>query len=82
MGNSSNDTLANILKWAVVIVLGIVALKVIASVLNIAFFVGWILLWRVVPLVLVVWLLFTVMEWLRGKKGGTGGTQAPGTLDV
>jgi hypothetical protein len=81
MSSSSNDTLATILKWAVVIVLGIVALKVIATLLNIAFFVGWVLLWRVVPLVIVIWVIYTVIEWLRGRNGGAG-TQAPGTLDV
>lgn len=77
--SSSNNTFEQILKWAVVIVLAIVALKVLATVLNIAFFVGWVLLWKVVPLVIVVWLIVKAIEWLRGKNGGTSST---GTLDV
>lgn len=80
MSSSSNNTFEAILKWAVVIVLAIVALKVVAAVLNIAFFVGWVLLWKVIPLVVVVWLIVKAIEWLRGKNGGTGASHS--TLDI
>ncbi len=76
---SSNSNFETVVKWIVVVILAIVALKVIATVLGIAFFLGGFLLWRVLPLVLVAWLLFKVIEWLRGKNGGTSAT---GTYDV
>lgn len=78
--SSSNNTFEAILKWAIVIILAIVALKVLATVLNIAFFVGWILLWRVLPLVVTAWLIVKAIEWLRGKNGGSASSQS--TLDL
>lgn len=78
--STSNNTFEAILKWAVVIILAIVALKVVAAVLNIAFFVGWVLLWRVIPLVVVGWLILKAIEWLRGKKDGSTASQS--TLDI
>ena len=65
---SSNSNFETVIKWVVVVILAIVALKVIATVLGIAFFLGSFLLWRVLPLVLVVWLIFKGVEWMRGSR--------------
>ena len=80
MSSSSNNTFEAILKWSIVIILAIVALKVVAAVLNIAFFVGWVLLWKVIPLVVVAWLILKAIEWLRGKNGGSASSTS--TLDI
>lgn len=72
--SSSDSNFETIIKWVVVVILAIVALKVIATVLGIAFFLGGFLLWRVLPMVLVVWLIFKAIEWLRGSKGSSTST--------
>jgi hypothetical protein len=76
---SSNSNFETVVKWIVVIILAVVALKVVATVLGIAFFLGGFLLWRVLPLVLVAWLLFKVIEWLRGKNDGSS---SQSTMDI
>lgn len=68
---SSNSNFETVIKWIVVIILAVVALKVIATVLGIAFFLGGFLLWRVLPLVLVAWVLYKVIEWLRSDRSGS-----------
>jgi hypothetical protein len=67
-----NITFENVLKWTVIVILAIVALKVVVTVLGIAFFVGGFLFWRVLPLVLVVGAIYMVWQWLRNGNGGTG----------
>lgn len=74
---NDKNTFETILKWTVVVILALVALRVVATVLGIAFVLGGFLLFRVLPLVLVVWLFFKAIEWLRGKDRG----REP-TLDV
>lgn len=71
MSSSDRITFETILKWTVVVILAIVALKVVVSVLGIAFFLGGFLLWRVLPLVLAVWLILKLVQWASGKNGGT-----------
>ena len=70
-----NDTprssFETILKWVVVGILAIVALKIVFAVLATAFFVGGFLLWKVLPLVLIAWI---VMRLVRGWRGGGGHT--------
>lgn len=72
--SSSNSNFETVIKWVVVVILAIVALKVIATVLGIAFFLGGFLLWRVLPLVLVAWLIFKAIEWMRSSKDSSTGT--------
>jgi hypothetical protein len=67
MSNGKSD-FETILKWVVIVILAFAALKIVASVLGIAFFLGGVLLFRVLPLVLLVWAVFKVIEWLRGRK--------------
>ena len=71
---NDKNTFETILKWTVVVILAIVALKVVATVLGLAFFLGGFLLFRVLPLVLVVWLFIKAIDWLRGKDRGPQST--------
>lgn len=71
MDQSSNNTFETVLKWIVMVILAIVALKVVVMILGTAFVIGGFLLYRVLPLVLMVWLGLKVFEWLRGKNGGS-----------
>ncbi|HEX8361539.1 MAG TPA: hypothetical protein VF613_15600 [Longimicrobium sp.] len=67
--SSTNRDLENILKWAVIIIVAIAALKVALAVLGIAWLLGGFLLFRVLPLVLLVWLALKAWEWFRGPRG-------------
>jgi hypothetical protein len=57
-----------------------VALKVVAAVLGVAFVLGGVLLFKVLPLVLLVWLVMKLVQWLRGSNGRPDGTQS--TMDL
>jgi TRAP-type C4-dicarboxylate transport system permease small subunit len=72
--SSSNSSFEQVIKWIVVVILAIVALKVVATVLGIAFFLGGFLLSKVLPLVLMVWLIYAIIQWLGGKKGSSTST--------
>jgi hypothetical protein len=76
---SEKNTFETILKWTVVVILAIAALKILLTVMGIAFVLGGFLLFRVLPIVLVVWLLFKAIEWLRGDRRGSTPSS---TLDV
>ena len=76
---SEKNTFETILKWIVVVILAFAALKILLTVMGIAFFLGGVLLFRVLPIVLVVWLVFKAIEWLRGNGRGSAPTS---TLDV
>lgn len=73
---TEKNTFETILKWVVVVILAIAALKILLTVLGIAFVLGGFLLFRVLPVVLVVWLVVKAIEWLRGDRRPTS------TLDV
>ena len=68
---TEKNTFETILKWTVVVILAIAALKIVLTVLGIAFVLGGFLLFRVLPIVLVVWLAFKAIEWLRGERRGS-----------
>lgn len=72
--STSSSNFETAIKWIVVVILAFAALKIIATVLGIAFVLGSFLLWRVLPLVLVVWLIFKAIEWMRGGKGSSTST--------
>lgn len=74
---AEKNTFETILKWIVVVILAFAALKVLLAVLGIAFFLGGFLLFRVLPIVLVVWLIVKAVEWLRSDRSGS-----TSTLDV
>jgi hypothetical protein len=62
------------LKWAVVVILAIAALKVVMAVLGIAWVLGAFLLFRVLPLVLVVWGIVKLVQWLKSDRNSPAGT--------
>lgn len=68
---SEKNTFESILKWMVVVILALAALKIVLAVVSISFFLGSVLLFRVLPIVLVVWLAFKAVEWLRGDRHGS-----------
>lgn len=71
---NDKSSFENFLKWAVVVILVIAALKVILTVLGLAWLLGSFLLFRVLPLVLVVWGVLKLVQWLRGDRGAATGT--------
>jgi hypothetical protein len=64
------------LKWAVVVIVAIAALKVLLAVLGIAWVLGGFLLFRVLPLVLVVWGIVKLVQWLNGDRNSRAGTSS------
>jgi hypothetical protein len=65
-----NDSkLETILKWIVLVIAAVVALKIVFSVLAIAFVVGGVLLTKVLPLVLLVWIVLKLVEWWKSRNG-------------
>jgi len=71
------NSLEMIIKWAIVVVLAVVALKLVFTVLGIAFVLGSFLLFRVLPLLLLVWLVVRLLGWFRGTGDGSASTAAP-----
>ena len=64
------STFENVIKWIVIAILAIVALKVVATILGIAFFIGGFLFFRVLPLVLFVGLLYMGWQYLQKRNDG------------
>jgi hypothetical protein len=62
------------LKWAVVVILAIAALKLVLAVLGIAWVLGAFLLFRILPLVLVVWGIVKLVQWLKSDRGSPADT--------
>ncbi len=78
MTNGKSD-FEKVLTWIVIVILAFAALKIVATVLGIAFALGGFLLFRVLPLVLIVWLVYKAIEWMTGKKDSPSSTS---TLDI
>ena len=67
---SENETkLERILKWIVLVIAAVVALKIVFSVFAIAWLVGGFLLTKILPFVLLVWAVLKLVEWWRTKNG-------------
>ena len=65
-----NDSkLETILKWTVLVIAAVVALKLVFGVLAIAWVVGGVLLTKVLPLVLLVWIVLKLIEWWKSRNG-------------
>ncbi|HEX8903746.1 MAG TPA: hypothetical protein VF771_02750 [Longimicrobiaceae bacterium] len=71
MEQNGKTKLETILKWIVMVILAIVALKIVFSVLALAWILGGILLTKVLPLVLLVWLVLKLVEWWKSRNGGS-----------
>jgi hypothetical protein len=69
-----------VIQWIVIGILAVVALKILVSILGIAWVLGGFLLFRVLPIVLVVWLVLKGIEWLRGNGGGSPPATTSDTL--
>jgi hypothetical protein len=52
------------------VILAVVALKVVFSVFAIAWLAGGFLLTKVLPLVVLVWLVLKLVQWCRERNGG------------
>lgn len=65
----NESKLETILKWIVLVIAAVVALKIVFSVLAIAFVVGGVLLTKVLPLVLLVWIVLKLIEWWKSRNG-------------
>ncbi|MDB4951711.1 MAG: hypothetical protein JWM27_4360 [Gemmatimonadetes bacterium] len=77
---SEKSTFETVIKWTVVVILAIVALKLVFTVLGLAFFLGGFLLFRVLPLVLLVWLVSRAIAWFRGSS--TTSPAAPDATEI
>ena len=62
------------LKWAVVVILAVAALKILATVLGLAWLLGGFLLFRVLPLILLVWGFMKLIEWWKRDRNAPTGT--------
>jgi hypothetical protein len=71
MDQNGTSKVERVLKWIVLVILAVVALKIVFSVLALAWFVGGMLLTKVLPLVLLVWLVLKIVEWWKSRNGGT-----------
>lgn len=69
--SDSSSGFDKVAKWIVLAILAILALKVAFTVLGVAWVLGGFLLFRVLPLVLVVWLVVKVIEWFRKPRTPT-----------
>ncbi|HEU4560802.1 MAG TPA: hypothetical protein VFS20_23320 [Longimicrobium sp.] len=71
MDKDERSGFETILKWVVMVILAVVAMKIVFSVFAIAWVVGGVLLTKVLPLVLLVWLVLKAVEWFRSRGAGS-----------
>ena len=69
MAENERSNLETILKWIVLVILAVVAMKIVFSVFAIAFVLGGFLLTKVLPLVVLVWLVIKAVEWWKTRNG-------------
>lgn len=74
-----NNSLETVLKWVVLVVLGLVALKLLLAAVNIAFALLGIAV-KLLPLVLLVCAVVWLVRWLRGRDESCG--PRPATPEV
>ena len=68
--DQNGNKLERILKWIVLVILAVVALKIVFSILAVAWVLGGFLLTKILPLVLLVWLVLKLVQWWKGRNGG------------
>lgn len=67
---SQNETkLETILKWVVLVIAAVVVLKLVFGVLAVAWVLGGFLITKILPLVLLVWVVMKMIEWWKTKNG-------------
>ena len=67
MAENERSSFETILKWIVLVILAVVAMKIVFSVFAIAWVVGGVLLTRVLPLVVLAWLVLKAVEWWKSR---------------
>jgi hypothetical protein len=70
----NGNKLERILKWIVLVILAVVALKIVFSILAVAWVLGGFLLTKILPLVLLVWLVLKLVQWWKGRNGAEPAT--------
>ena len=65
----NESKLETILKWIVLVIAAVVVLKLAFGVLAVAWVLGGFLLTKVLPLVLLVWLVLKLIEWWKTRNG-------------
>ncbi len=68
MSDNGESMLGKLIFWAVVIIAAVVILKVVFAVLGIAF----VLALRLLPLLIVAFLLYKAWQWLANKQTTPG----------
>ncbi|HSU12876.1 hypothetical protein [Longimicrobium sp.] len=76
MDTNGKNKVEMILKWIVLVILAVVAMKIVFSVFALAWVLGGILLTKVLPLVLLVWGVLKLVEWWKSRNGGTAASPA------
>jgi len=67
---SENSTkLERILKWIVLVIAAVIVLKLVFGVLALAWVLGGFLIFKILPLVLLVWAVLKLVEWWRTRNG-------------
>jgi membrane protein YdbS with pleckstrin-like domain len=69
MSENGSSSVETILKWIVLIILAVVALKIVFGVFAIAWVIGGALLTKVLPIVVLIWLIIKGVEWLKDRNG-------------
>lgn len=65
--------LETIVRWAIILVIGMVVLKLIFAALGIATVLFAVAL-KLLPWVIAIWIAIKVWDWLRGDRGAGAGT--------
>jgi hypothetical protein len=71
--DESRGKVETVLKWIVLVILAVVAMKIVFSVFAIAWVLGGFLLTKVLPLVVLVWLVLKAVEWWKTRNGTVPG---------
>lgn len=70
MDTNGRNNVETVLKWIVLVILAVVAMKIVFSVFALAWVLGGILLTKVLPLVLLVWGVIKLVEWWKTRNHG------------
>lgn len=69
---SENETsFETILKWIVIVILAVVALKIVFGIFAVAWVLGGFLLAKILPLVLLAWLVLKLVQWFKDRSSGS-----------
>ena len=67
--SENSSQLETVLKWIVIVIAAVFALKIVFTVFAVAFVIGGFLLTKVLPLVMLVWLVLKLVEWWKTRNG-------------